>query len=85
MASRLDDEPDDEARKRFGQHFLESAWVTKLVDGLERRSPTIAFVEIGPGRGAITRRWQRRSARLLAVEVDRDLAAALDGASSCPT
>jgi len=64
------------ARKRFGQHFLEPAWVRKLVDALGAR-PEDAFVEIGPGRGAITRPLAARVRRLLAIEVDRDLAAAL--------
>jgi 16S rRNA (adenine1518-N6/adenine1519-N6)-dimethyltransferase len=64
------------ARKRFGQHFLESPWVTKLVAALGAQSSD-AFVEIGPGRGAITRPLAAQVSRLLAIEVDRDLAAAL--------
>lgn len=64
------------ARKRFGQHFLEPAWVTKLVNAVAPE-PGEAFVEIGPGRGAITWPVLKRSGRLLAIEVDRDLAAAL--------
>ena len=63
-------------RKRFGQHFLEAPWVTKLVEAL-RAGPDDLFVEIGPGRGAITRPLASRAARLLAIEVDRDLARAL--------
>jgi len=64
------------ARKRFGQHFLESAWVTKLVKALDAK-PEDAFVEIGPGRGAITRPLASQVSRLLAIEVDRDLVAEL--------
>ncbi len=64
------------ARKRFGQHFLEPAWVTKLVTAIAPQ-PTDAIVEIGPGRGAITWPLVERAARVLAIEVDRDLAAAL--------
>ena len=64
------------ARKRFGQHFLEPAWVVKLVDSLDpRRDET--FLEIGPGRGALTTPLAARVDRLIAVEIDRDLAAAL--------
>jgi 16S rRNA (adenine1518-N6/adenine1519-N6)-dimethyltransferase len=64
------------ARKRFGQHFLEPAWVNKLVAALDV-SPADRFIEIGPGRGAITVPLAARVASLLAIEVDRDLAAAL--------
>ena len=61
------------ARKRFGQHFLEPAWVTKLVAAI---APTAAdrFIEIGPGRGAITEPLAARVEAVVAVEVDRDLA-----------
>jgi len=65
-----------QARKRFGQHFLEPAWVAKLVDALDAR-PDETFLEIGPGRGALTVPLAARVKRLLAVEIDRDLAAAL--------
>lgn len=65
-------------RKRFGQHFLETAWVNKLVLAIGAKADE-AFVEIGPGRGAITRPLALQCEKLLAVEVDRDLAADLDG------
>jgi 16S rRNA (adenine1518-N6/adenine1519-N6)-dimethyltransferase len=64
------------ARKRFGQHFLEPAWVAKLVDALDAQ-PGDTFLEIGPGRGALTVPLATRVRTLLAVEIDRDLAAAL--------
>lgn len=65
------------ARKRFAQHFLEPAWVNKLIASSGITADD-AVVEIGPGRGAITRPLAERCARLLAIEVDRDLAADLD-------
>ena len=64
------------ARKRFAQHFLEAAWVAKLVQAVAPQHGE-PFVEIGPGRGAITWPLVERSGRVLAIEVDRDLAAAL--------
>lgn len=64
------------ARKRFGQHFLEPAWVTRLLDAVHP-DPGDTFVEIGPGRGALTRPLAERVAQVIAVEIDRDLAAAL--------
>src|SRR6185436_14035416 len=64
------------ARKRFGQHFLEPAWVAKLVTAIAPQ-PDETFLEIGPGRGALTKMLAPRAGRLIAVEIDRDLAAAL--------
>jgi 16S rRNA (adenine1518-N6/adenine1519-N6)-dimethyltransferase len=63
-------------RKRFGQHFLEPAWARKLVDAIAP-APGDTFLEIGPGRGAITGLLASRARRVVAVELDRDLAAAL--------
>jgi 16S rRNA (adenine1518-N6/adenine1519-N6)-dimethyltransferase len=65
-----------QARKRFGQHFLEPAWVAKLVNALDA-APTDTFLEIGPGRGALTEPLADRVKRIVAVEIDRDLAASL--------
>jgi 16S rRNA (adenine1518-N6/adenine1519-N6)-dimethyltransferase len=64
------------ARKRFGQHFLERVWVDKLIEAVQTE-PTDVFLEIGPGRGALTTPLADRVARIIAVEIDRDLAAAL--------
>lgn len=63
-------------RRRFAQHFLEPAWVRKLVDAIDPR-PGDRVIEIGPGRGALTIPLCSRVARLVAVEIDRDLASAL--------
>jgi 16S rRNA (adenine1518-N6/adenine1519-N6)-dimethyltransferase len=65
------------ARKRFAQHFLEPAWVAKVVKAVDAR-PDERLLEIGPGRAAITRPLAAQCGRLLAVEVDRDLAAELE-------
>lgn len=64
------------ARRRFAQHFLEPVWVDKLVRAIDPQPGDRVF-EIGPGRAALTRPLASRVERLLAVEVDRDLAAAL--------
>ena len=64
------------ARKRFGQHFLEPAWVEKLLRAVAPRTDD-TFFEIGPGRGALTRPLTARCGRVVAFEIDRDLAATL--------
>ena len=61
------------ARKRFGQHFLEPAWVAKLVASISP-APGDVFLEIGPGRGALTMPLASCVQRVIAVEIDRDLA-----------
>ena len=65
-------------RKRFGQHFLEAAWVTKIVDSLEATADE-TFLEIGPGRGALTRPLAARAGRVIGIEIDRDLVGLLTG------
>ena len=60
------------ARRRFGQHFLASAWAEKVVDAIDPQ-PGDRFVEIGPGPGALTLLLAPRVAHLTAVELDRDL------------
>jgi len=64
-------------RKRFGQHFLHDPLVLKrIVDAIAPARDEVV-VEIGPGEGALTRPLLQRLDRLAAIEIDRDLAAAL--------
>ncbi len=63
-------------RKRFGQHFLEPAWVRKLLDVVAPKLDDV-FLEIGPGRGALTLPLAPLVRQIVAVEIDRDLAARL--------
>jgi len=51
-------------------------WADKVVDAIGPQ-PDDRFLEIGAGPGALTVRLAPRVARLTAIEVDRDLAAAL--------
>ncbi|MDR1989964.1 MAG: 16S rRNA (adenine(1518)-N(6)/adenine(1519)-N(6))-dimethyltransferase RsmA [Acidobacteriaceae bacterium] len=75
--TRATSRPHPPARKRFGQHFLERSWVEKLVNKIDPRE-TDTFIEIGPGRGAITFPLAARAGRVVACEIDRVLAASLD-------
>jgi 16S rRNA (adenine1518-N6/adenine1519-N6)-dimethyltransferase len=63
-------------RKRFGQHFLEPAWAARLVAAIAPQ-PEDTFIEIGPGRGELTLPLAHRVRRVIAIEIDRDLAAGL--------
>ena len=64
------------ARKRFGQHFLEDVWVRKVVAAIDPQ-PGDVFLEIGPGRGALTLPIAARAVGVVGIEVDRELAAHL--------
>ena len=65
-------------RKRFGQHFLHDAGVLQRIAHSIGPRPSDFIVEIGPGEGALTRLLQDK-AHLEAIEIDRDLAARLEG------
>jgi 16S rRNA (adenine1518-N6/adenine1519-N6)-dimethyltransferase len=65
-------------RKRFGQHFLhDPAVIDRIVSAVGPRTDD-RLVEIGPGRGSLTRRLLAAGNGVLdALEIDRDLAAQL--------
>ncbi|MEK6279207.1 MAG: 16S rRNA (adenine(1518)-N(6)/adenine(1519)-N(6))-dimethyltransferase RsmA [Acidobacteriota bacterium] len=59
--------------KRFGQNFLvDKRIIERIIDALDPR-PDETVIEIGPGKGALTGPLLERSARLIAVEFDRNL------------
>ncbi len=64
-------------RKRFGQHFLKDARVLDAIVTALGPLETRTVIEIGPGRGVLTDRLVERAARVIAIEVDRDLVAHL--------
>lgn len=64
-------------KPKLGQHFLASDdWALRIVDALGDVSQS-TVLEIGPGRGILTSHLARRARRLIAVELDRVLAAQL--------
>jgi 16S rRNA (adenine1518-N6/adenine1519-N6)-dimethyltransferase len=62
--------------RRLGQHFLRPASVERLLRAIAPR-PQDVFLEIGPGQGALTLPLASRAGRVVAVELDGRLAAAL--------
>ncbi len=66
------------ARKRFGQHFLTDTRVIDRLVACIAPASDDNMVEIGPGRGALTRPLYERLNHLHVVELDRDLAAWLN-------
>jgi 16S rRNA (adenine1518-N6/adenine1519-N6)-dimethyltransferase len=64
-------------RKRFSQNFLiDQHYIARIVDAMDPNAGD-RVVEIGPGRGALTRPLLARLGHMTVLEIDRDLAAAL--------
>jgi 16S rRNA (adenine1518-N6/adenine1519-N6)-dimethyltransferase len=61
------------AKKRFGQNFLtDPKKAKKLVEALNPDREDIVM-EVGPGKGVLTELLLKTVARVIAVEIDRDL------------
>ena len=66
-----------QTKPKLGQHFLASEeFAVRVVDALGDVSQS-TVLEVGPGRGILTSLLARRARRLIAVELDRVLAAQL--------
>ncbi len=65
------------SKRRLGQHFLEPAWVDKVVAAI-RPGHGQTFLEVGAGLGVLTLALAEQGASVTAVEIDRELAADLE-------
>ena len=79
MAPRRDGgtRADPPALKRFGQHFLTDPRLLARIADAAGLAPADTVVEVGPGRGSLTTELAARAGRLIAIEIDRALAAKL--------
>ena len=64
-------------KKSLGQNFLIDRRILGRILSAAEISPGDAVLEIGPGRGIMTRELANRGARVVAVEMDEELAAEL--------
>lgn len=60
-------------KKHFGQNFLTSDFHSSKIVDLADLTETDTVVEIGPGKGAITKKLAATGARVFALEIDREL------------
>jgi 16S rRNA (adenine1518-N6/adenine1519-N6)-dimethyltransferase len=60
-------------KKRLGQHFLVDENILDVIERLSGLDTGDVVLEIGPGRGILTRRLAARVAHVHAVEIDRSL------------
>lgn len=66
-----------EPRKGFGQNFMVDANIVRLVADAGMISSDDGVIEVGPGTGTLTEELLGRAGRVIAVEIDRNLAALL--------
>jgi 16S rRNA (adenine1518-N6/adenine1519-N6)-dimethyltransferase len=64
-------------RRALGQHFLRDPLIARAIVDAVAPGPSDLVVEIGPGEGALTAEMARRAGRLVALEIDPELASSL--------
>jgi 16S rRNA (adenine1518-N6/adenine1519-N6)-dimethyltransferase len=64
-------------RHRFGQNFMIDRNIVRLVVDAGEVAADDCVIEVGPGTGTLTEELLERGAQVVAVEIDRDLAALL--------
>ena len=70
----MDDQPTNFPKRRFGQNFLVDNHVVDRIIAAVNPEANETIIEIGPGRGALTRGLVQSGARVVAIEFDRELA-----------
>ena len=70
------------AKKELGQHFLVDENILRVIERLVELATDDVVLEIGPGRGILTRFLAARVAHVHAVEIDRALEAELPTAEN---
>ena len=66
------------AKKSFGQHFLTNEYIAeKIVNSLQLTPPCKTIIEVGPGKGMLTKYLLQKKGELWVVEADRDMFAHL--------
>ncbi len=70
-------EANSHPRHRFGQNFMIDQNLVRLVADAGQLTPNDLAIEVGPGTGTLTHELLSRAGRVVAVEIDRDLAGML--------
>jgi 16S rRNA (adenine1518-N6/adenine1519-N6)-dimethyltransferase len=70
-------------KKALGQNFLTDKNVLSRIADACGITAGDRVIEVGPGRGSLTRLLEERGAQVVAVELDRELVPLLDGEFGC--
>jgi 16S rRNA (adenine1518-N6/adenine1519-N6)-dimethyltransferase len=65
------------AKKGLGQHFLVDRGVLRKILSAAELAPHDTVIEVGPGLGILTQELVRKAGRVIAIEIDPNLAASL--------
>lgn len=66
------------AKKRYGQNFLiDNNIIKKITDEVSSSSSDL-IIEIGPGKGALTKELKKKDSYIIAYEIDTDLVTTLE-------
>ena len=66
------------AKKKYGQNFLKNEEIIKNITDLVNPNENDLIIEIGPGRGALTKYLIKKNCDLVCIEIDTDLKFYLD-------
>ena len=66
------------AKKYYGQNFLKNEEIIKNITDLVNPNENDLIIEIGPGRGALTKYLIKKNCDLICIEIDTDLKIYLD-------
>ncbi len=67
------------SRQRLGQHFLAKGSILERIARAACRDREPLVIEIGPGRGSLTKKLLDNADRVIAIEIDGELVEALRG------
>ncbi|ARU90883.1 dimethyladenosine transferase [Spiroplasma clarkii] len=65
------------AKKKFGQNFITDRNLIKKIISILDPEPNQLVIEIGPGRGALTKELVQNFKKVVAIEIDKDMEALL--------
>ncbi len=69
-------------KKRFGQNFLNDMLILDRIIQIAEIHESDEIIEVGPGRGALTKELIKKAKHVLAYELDRDLISILNNSLS---